>query len=370
MMSLTRLLRTLSDGGTPSLPQTRFLLTRRNEELGALCAAARALRAQHHGRGIGLYGFIYLSTHCRNNCAFCLYQRDNADMTRYRKTAEEVVAIGRRLARDGVHVLDLTLGEDPHWLSPRGFADLCRVVATLKRETSCAVMLSPGLLHAPRMAHLTAAGADWYACYQETHNKALFAQLRPEQRFSARVRARRTAAHLGMLVEDGLLTGAGATTDMLAKAVLLMRREPLAQVRAMRYVPHARTLPVVGSVSGLQGDSTDEPAQELALMATMRMLMPQRHIPASLDVDGLDGLAVRLDAGADVVTSIVPAGQGLAGVASETLDIGNHRRSAAAVCAELARLDLEPLAATAAQRFARPDRTADRRTQGGASLCA
>jgi len=59
----------------------------------------------------------------------------------------------------------------------------------------------------------------------------------------------------------------------------------------------------------------------------MRLILPDRLIPASLDVDGLDGLKARLDAGANVVTSIVPPQKGLAGVANHSLDIEDSRRT-------------------------------------------
>lgn len=59
----------------------------------------------------------------------------------------------------------------------------------------------------------------------------------------------------------------------------------------------------------------------------MRLIMPERLIPASLDVDGLAGLKKRLDAGANVITSIIPPQNGLAGVANHSLDIEDNRRS-------------------------------------------
>ena len=82
-------------------------------------------------------------------------------------------------------------------------------------------------------------------------------------------------------------------------------------------------------------------AHELRALAAMRLLMPDRLVPASLDVDGLAGLTMRLQAGANVVTSLVPSGRGFAGVASRELDIDNERRGVAAVRTVLDRLGLE-----------------------------
>ena len=51
-------------------------------------------------------------------------------------------------------------------------------------------------------------------------------------------------------------------------------------------------------------------ADEMVTFATMRLVMPDRLIPASLDIDGIAGLERRLRAGANVVTSIVPPDRG------------------------------------------------------------
>jgi len=59
----------------------------------------------------------------------------------------------------------------------------------------------------------------------------------------------------------------------------------------------------------------------------MRLVLPKALIPSSLDLDGLNGLQKRIHAGANVVTSIVPPGRGLSGVANSSLDIEESRRS-------------------------------------------
>lgn len=301
----------------------------------ALFAKAREARRSAFGTRIFLYGFLYLSTHCRNDCAFCNYRRANAGLPRYRKSLAELAAAARRLAADGVHLLDLTLGEDPYYVEPEGFPRLVGLVAALREATGLPIMVSPGVLSDGQLARLREAGADWYACYQETRNPRLFASLRVGQDGVLRARARLSAASGGLLVEDGLLVGVGETAEDLADSVLAMSADPLAQVRAMSYVPHPVTLPAaVGA-----GDRRE---RELLTIAALRLAMPDRLIPASLDVDGLDGLAARLDAGANVVTSIVPSGCGLAGVASGDLDIENQRRGVAAVVERLRALGLEP----------------------------
>lgn len=297
---------------------------------------AREARAACWGDRLFLYGFLYLSTFCRNDCAFCQYRRSNGAERRYRKSLRELREAGLRLAEDGVHLLDLTLGEDPYFVEGEGFARLEEMVAVLHRETGLPIMVSPGVITAEQLFRLRQAGADWYACYQETHDQRRFARLRLGQDFARRRQARRDAAAAGLLVEDGLLTGLGETADELAASLPAMRAEPLSQVRAMSYVPHACTLPVPNS-----GAAGGQRLHELRAIAAMRLLMPDRLVPASLDVDGLEGLRMRLRAGANVVTSIVPSGCGFAGVATRELDIDNARRSVAAVRRVLAHMGME-----------------------------
>lgn len=319
---------------------------------------ARALRQTHFPQGIFLYGFIYLSTHCRNNCRFCLYRNANTTLARYRKSPEAVLEIGQRLADDGVHLLDLTLGEDPYFDTPAGFDELLELVRRLRAETGLSLMVSPGVLPADRYALLREAGADWFACYQETHNRELFAQWRTGQDYDIRLESRRCAREAGLLTEDGMLCGIDETPADVESSIRHMATESLAQFRVMSYVGHEGVTP---------GNTAFSPRNELDVIAALRRAAPDRLIPASLDVDGLAGLADRLNAGANVVTSIVPSGCGLAGVASGTRDIENNRRSVAAVRETLERLGLQ--AATAADYRSWVARRRAVQTGGGAS-CA
>ena len=213
------------------------------------------------------------------------------------------------------------MGEDPGYLSGCGFEELLEIVRAVKREASLPVMLSPGLLPPERLAAAKEAGADWYALYQETHNRGLFAKWRRGQDYDARIKAKEAAAALGLMVEEGLLLGAGASPADLAESISAMRRLPASQARAMTYVP---------SPGGLAPDPlAASPNQELLAIALLRLSLPDALIPASLDVEGLKGLAPRVEAVANVVTSLVQAGTGLAGVASVDLDIDNLGRGAA-----------------------------------------
>jgi len=301
---------------------------------GEVFAAARRARAAHFGDGVFLYGFVYFSTYCRNACAFCYYRAGNPMSPRYRKTVEEVVAVCEGLAASGVDLLDLTMGEDPVIHGEPGYRTLLDLVSAVRAATGLPVMVSPGVLPDAALRDLRAAGADWYALYQETHTPELYARLRVGQAFGARAAARRGARAAGLLVEDGMLTGIGDTAADRARSVAAMRDEAWEQVRVMTFVPQEGT-PLAGVPP--QGDLA-----ELLTIAVLRLVLPDRLIPASLDVDGIRGLERRLLAGANVVTSIVPPATGLAGVSNAVLDIDEGYRTVAGVLPHLERLGLRP----------------------------
>jgi methylornithine synthase len=311
-----------------------LLQLRQNSQIKALFQAAAKLRRRYFGDRVFLYGFIYISTFCRNNCSFCYYRRTNLQPLRYRRELSDIIAAARRLADSGVHLIDLTLGEDPVYFldDRRGFNGLIQTVEAVRRETGLPIMVSPGVVPNDVLAELAAAGADWYACYQETHNPALFEKLRTGQSYGARLAKKQLARRLGLLIEEGVLCGAGESVEDIAESIDVMRCMEASQMRAMSLVPQKGT--------PLQNLAAPDSLRERLTIAALRLSFPDRLIPASLDVAGLDGLPSRLAAGANVVTSLVPPGFGLAGVAQSSLDIAEARRSAASIRRELEKLGM------------------------------
>lgn len=301
-----------------------------------LFEAARVMRQRYFENTIALYGFVYFSTYCRNDCTFCFYRRSNSSCERYRKSTAEIVAASVALAESGVHLIDLTMGEDPVFLEDgeRGFARLIDIVSSVRGQTSLPIMISPGVVPDHVLRDLQDAGATWYACYQETHNRELFEKLRLRQSYDERWQAKRHARDLGMLVEEGVLVGVGDQVHDAVHSLLAMRELGADQVRAMTFVPQTGT-PLATSIPGTS-------RKELNLIAIMRLLFPISCIPASLDVEGIQGLKNRLNAGANVVTSIIPPMSGLYGVSQSTLDIAEGYRTVAGVLPLLAECGLEP----------------------------
>ena len=296
---------------------------------------AQKLRQRYFQNKIFLYGFIYFSTHCHNDCTFCLYRKSNTSYPRYRKNADEILETALALANSGVNLLDLTMGEDPYYLhSPQRIDHLVKLIEQIKSETKAAIMISPGVIEDELLGRFKEAGVDWYACYQETHNPELFKQLRVGQSYQLRMQQKMAAKNMGYLIEEGMLVGLEESKEDIADSILLMRKMEADQVRVMTFVPQNNT--------PLEHWPVNSRFREMLIISIMRLVMPDRLIPASLDVDGLKGLAQRLEAGANVITSIIPPTSGLAGVSQSTLDISEGNRTVEKILPVLKAYQCEP----------------------------
>ncbi len=304
---------------------------RQVDETNKLFAAARSLRRRYFGDSVFLYGFLYLSTWCRNHCAFCRYRASNKFCRRYRKTERQVIEAAVDLAASGVHLLDLTMGEDPLY-NEGGFEPLLHLVEEVKRQTSLPIMISFGVLPDEVLDGLFDAGAEWYACYQETHNETLFQQLRLKQNYDERLSKKYRAAGSGLLIEEGILSGVGESLDDVAHSTEEMRKMGAHQVRVMNFVPQQGT--------PMQDVAPPPELRELVIIAVLRLLFPDRLIPASLDVYGIDGLKGKLEAGANVVTSLILPRSEMVGVAQSTLDISEGHRTVQGIVPMLSELGL------------------------------
>lgn len=332
---LERVLSKSHDGEPLTRGEIRFLLDLRDEgDLGRLFQEAREMRCRHFGEAIFLYGFVYFSTWCRNDCIFCLYRRSNPLAKRYRKDEKEIIEIAARLAESGVHLIDLTMGEDPFFYQTGpGAAGLVDLVKILKAQTGLPLMVSPGVVPMETLRALHGAGADWYACYQETHNRELFGKLRPGQDYDKRLAMKVEARQIGMLIEEGILAGVGESADDIATSMGMMKTLGAHQTRVMTFVPQKGT--------PLERIPPPSPRLEMVIIALMRLLFPDGLIPASLDVGGIGGLRDRLLAGANVVTSLIPPHTGLVGVSQSALDIDDGYRTARGAVAVLEKMGLK-----------------------------
>lgn len=287
------------------------------EILQALFSQARKIRKEVQGNKIFAYGFVYFTTYCRNNCNFCYYRNSNK-IERYRKNKDEVLAISKSLIDSGVNLIDLTMGEDPQYHA-EDFETVCQIIKEIKEVYDTPVMISPGVVNHNIIDKFAEAGADFYALYQETHNRELYAKMRVGQDYDARMNAKLYAKEKGIYIEEGLLAGIGETSADIVDSLLTMGEIGARQVRVMSFIPQEG--------SPMENCKTPDRIEELKIIALMRLLYPSALIPASLDVDGIKGLKDRINAGANLITSIIPPKSGFMGVAHSTMDVDEGGRT-------------------------------------------
>lgn len=306
------------------------------EERCKIFETARKLREKYFDNKIFLYGFVYFSTYCKNNCTFCFYRNSNDKCERYRKTEKEIVDTAQSLCESGINLIDLTMGEDPeyHCNSEKGFEKLVNIVASVKEKLNCPIMISPGVVPKSVLVDLKEAGANWYACYQETHNREKYKKLRINQSYDERWDAKLFAKDIGLLVEEGLLVGYWNDLNDIADSMFEMKKLDADQVRTMSFVPQKGT--------PLFSEKITDDLLEMNIIAVMRLLFPDKLIPASLDVEGIVGLKERLDAGASVVTSLIPPKGGFLGVSQSTLNIDDGNRTVKGIIPTLRECGLIP----------------------------
>ena len=315
-METSDIIDSIRNGNQASRDDIVKLLSVQGKDRDELFAEAREVRDRQFGDRVFAYGFVYFSTYCHNNCTFCYFRKSNS-IDRYRKTPEEIIATAADLKDAGIDLVDLTMGEDD-MMYKDNCAELLDIISGV-RKLGISIMVSPGAVGKDAMRPIKEAGADFFAVYQETHNRDLYAKLRLNQDYDFRYNQRVWAREAGLLTEDGMMVGLGETMEDRADSILMMGEEKCEQIRCMTFVPQAGT--------PLQNLEPMDSEMELKSIAVMRLLFPDRFIPATLDVEGVQGMKSRLDAGASTITSIIVPHKHFAGVAQPEKDIESGVRS-------------------------------------------
>lgn len=308
-----------------------LLTTNDREEIESLYRISRKVRDNFTGNRVFLYSFIYFSTHCKNECSFCYYNRLN-NIHRYRLSNDEILDICSSFKGKQVHMIDLTMGEDPYYHNnPQLLVD---IVKNVKNELNLPVMISPGVVDNNTLNKLYESGANFLALYQETYDKELYENMRVGQSFEDRINARRFAKNIGFCVEDGILSGIETDINSVVKSLRGMENNDPDMVRAMTFIPQEGT--------PLEDSGRYSSEQELRIIAILRLMFPDRLIPASLDIEGTDGMVKRLNSGANVVTSIIPSDTTLEGVVNYDRDLEERTRNVENVVSRLKAMGMEP----------------------------
>jgi 2-iminoacetate synthase len=165
----------------PALTQTRVLRrfaglleTKRGAELESLAGQAEKLTRQFFGRTMRLFAPLYLSNECVNICKYCGFSRDNP-ILRVTLTPAQVETEARHLAAQGFRNVLLVAGEHPKFVAPDYLAEVTQRLAAFIPALS----LEVGPMETAEYEPIVRAGAEGLVVYQETYDRAAYAELHP-----------------------------------------------------------------------------------------------------------------------------------------------------------------------------------------------
>jgi len=273
----------------------RLISPAASELLETLSKRSHQLTQQRFGKVIRLFAPLYLSNECINNCQYCGFSRDNP-ILRVTLSLEEVECEAKALKEQGFRNVLLVAGEHPKFVSTAYLENCVRAL----HEEIPSVSLEVGPLETADYRPLIEAGADGLVVYQETYDRAVYAQMHtagPKRNFDWRLETPERAyaagfRRLGISPLYGLADWRYEAISAAAHADYLLRNCWKAQLT----ISLPRLRPCAGEFQPLTHMSDRDLAQ---LVCAFRLMFPDAGLvlstrePSKLR-DGLVPLGITL----------------------------------------------------------------------------
>src|SRR4051812_89372 len=277
-MSFVQIFNVLPGHQTPVLRKLLSLLEpRTSAQLDAIASEAAALTRLHFGRTMRLFAPLYLSNECVNNCAYCGFSRDNA-IFRVTLTIDQVIKEARHLAEQGFRHILLVSGEHPKFVSSGYLEECIRAI----RPFVPTIAIEVGPMEQPEYERMVEAGAEGLVVYQETYDRAAYAEYHsagPKRDFDWRLECaeRGYAAGFRRIGLGALLGLADWKTEALGLAAHLDLMQNHGW-KASYTISFPRLRPAAG---GFQPRHPVSDAQFIQLLCAFRLRFPQVGIVLS-----------------------------------------------------------------------------------------
>lgn len=135
---------------------------------------AHRLTVQRFGRTILLYAPLYLSNECTNGCRYCGFNAHNR-VPRQTLTLDEVEREAQVLHDRGFRHILLVTGESPRAVDN----DFLAAAARRLRPLFSAIAIEVYPMEEAGYRQMVEAGVDGLTLYQETYDRALYAEMHP-----------------------------------------------------------------------------------------------------------------------------------------------------------------------------------------------
>ncbi len=296
----------LSDG----MPLTAIEAWLREDDparLDELWRVADETRREHVGDEVHVRGLVEISNHCVRSCTYCGLRAENADLPRYRLSADEILTAARQTAELGWGTLVMQSGED-YAITREWMAD---VIREIKRRTPLAVTLSLGERPREDLAAWREAGADRYLLRFETSDPALYALIHPPLAPGEpnRIERLRWLQELGYEAGGGVMIGVpGQNYAILARDIDLFRAMDLDMIGVGPYIANPDAPLGCGDLEPPRLPEGEQvPADETMaykVVALTRIVRPDANLPSTTALATINkdsGRQLGLERGANVI---------------------------------------------------------------------
>ena len=206
------------------------------ELLEQMSRRSQELTQQRFGKTIRLFAPLYLSNECINNCKYCGFSRDNPILL-VTLSVDEVMREARALKEQGFRNILLVAGEHPRFVAKHYLADCVRSL----HDEFPSISLEVGPMETEDYRPIVRAGAEGLVVYQETYDRALYAELHtagPKRDFNWRMETPERAyaagfRRLGIGALFGLADWRFEALCVAAHADYLLRKKGAYNVRRL-----------------------------------------------------------------------------------------------------------------------------------------
>ncbi len=156
-----------------------------DRNLANLVARSESVTRRFFGRTMRLFAPLYLSSECINNCKYCGFSRDNP-ILRVTLSVDQAETEARYLVDQGFRNILLVAGEHPKFVSNGYLEEVVRRLVTFVPSISIEVAPMETAEYRP----LVVAGAEGLIVYQETYDRATYAEVHtsgPKRNFDWRL---------------------------------------------------------------------------------------------------------------------------------------------------------------------------------------
>jgi 2-iminoacetate synthase len=310
-------------------------------DLEALAQRAREATLQRFGRAVRLFAPLYVSNACLSSCTYCGFSK-GLDVARRTLTVEQVVEEARALVAQGFRHLLLVAGEHRVEVS----ADYLVEVVEALRGFVPSIAIETQTWSDDTYARLVAAGLEGAVHYQETYDRARYAETHVagwKRDYDRRLSSTERAAESGVR-RLGIGALLGLSADWRAEVRAVAEHAVWLQRHYWRTEVTVALPRIKPSASGFQPLVPVTDADYVQALCALRLVAPEAGIvlstrePAVLR-DGLVRIAVtHMSAG----SSTEPGGYLRPGEAQEQFAVSDER-TPAEVAAMLEAAGYEPV---------------------------